>query len=206
MKKIDCLDHGFVRLVSYMQPVEKIENWDGDFEIVRNARVSYDADRKAGKDKEGDEKLINYLTKNHHTTPFEAMTFTFEVKAPIFVFRQWHRHRTWSFNELSARYKELPEEFYVPNALDVGVQSKSSKQARNIDEEMTGDEIMQRKDECWALRKHKLLSTSLNEFFKRWVVANRLAGNIVYTKFLLLKPYVFQPLGKFVIHIIYLAV
>jgi thymidylate synthase (FAD) len=61
-----------------------------------------------------------------------VVTFTFEVKAPIFVFRQWMRHRTWSYNELSARYRELPEEFYVPHPEMIGVQSKDNKQARNL--------------------------------------------------------------------------
>ena len=65
-------------------------------------------------------RLIHYLWKNHHTTPFEAVSFTFEIKAPIFVFRQWHRHRTWSYNELSARYRELPEEFYLPDPALIG--------------------------------------------------------------------------------------
>jgi thymidylate synthase (FAD) len=86
MDKIDVLDHGFVRLVDSM---------GGDLSVVRAARVSYDAEWRAGDDTEGDRKLINYLWKNKHSTPFEAVTLTFEVKAPIFVYRQWHRHRTW---------------------------------------------------------------------------------------------------------------
>jgi thymidylate synthase (FAD) len=101
-----------------------------DLSIARAARVSYDAAWRAGEDQGSDAKLINYLWKNHHTTPFEAVTFTFEVKAPIFVFRQWHRHRTWSFNELSARYRELPEEFYVPDPTILGAQSADNKQGR----------------------------------------------------------------------------
>lgn len=121
MQKVDVLDHGYVRLVDHM---------GSDLSVARAARVSYDAAWRAGEDQGSDAKLINYLWKNHHTTPFEAVAFTFEVKAPIFVFRQWHRHRTWSFNELSARYRELPEEFYVPAIEHVGVQSTSSKQAR----------------------------------------------------------------------------
>jgi thymidylate synthase (FAD) len=60
------------------------------------------------------------------------VTFQFEVKAPIFVLRQWMRHRTWSYNEVSARYRELPEEFYVPRPEMIGVQSKDNKQARNL--------------------------------------------------------------------------
>lgn len=104
-QSIRVLDHGFVRMVDHM---------GGDISISRAARVSYDAAWRAGEDEGSDAKLIRYLWKNRHTTPFEAVQFTFEVKAPIFVFRQWHRHRTWSFNELSARYRELPEEIYIP--------------------------------------------------------------------------------------------
>lgn len=125
--RIDVLDHGFVRIVDSMGT---------DLSVVRAARVSHDAAWRAGEDQGSDERLIRYLWRNAHTTPFEAVTFTFEVKAPIFVFRQWHRHRTWSFNELSARYRELPEEFYVPEADVVGVQSKANKQGREIRGEM----------------------------------------------------------------------
>lgn len=121
MNKVDVLDHGFVRLVDSM---------GGDVSVVRAARVSYDAAWRAGEDDGSDQKLINYLWQHKHTTPFEAVTFTFEVKAPIFVFRQWHRHRTWSFNELSARYRELPEEFYVPDPAIIGVQATANKQGR----------------------------------------------------------------------------
>jgi thymidylate synthase (FAD) len=124
---ISVLDHGFVRLVDSM---------GGDLSVARAARVSYDAAWRAGEDAGSDAKLINYLWKNRHTTPFEAVTFTFEIKAPIFVFRQWHRHRTWSFNELSARYRELPEEFYVPAPEAIGVQSKDNKQGRDVSGEV----------------------------------------------------------------------
>lgn len=123
-KMVDVLDHGFVRLVDSM---------GNDLSIVRAARVSYDADWRAGEDEGSDARLIRYLWRNHHTTPFEAVEFQFEVKAPIFVLRQWHRHRTWTFNELSARYRELPEEFYVPDPAMIGKQATSSKQARDID-------------------------------------------------------------------------
>jgi thymidylate synthase (FAD) len=116
--RIDVLDHGFVRLIDTM---------GSDISVSRAARVSYDAAWRAGEDQGSDAKLIRYLWKNHHTTPFEAVSFTFEIKAPIFVFRQWHRHRTWSYNELSARYRELPEEFYVPDPALIGKQSVSSK-------------------------------------------------------------------------------
>lgn len=121
MGKIDILDHGFVRLVDHM---------GGDLSIVRAARVSYDAAWRAGENEGSDDRLIRYLWKHHHTTPFEAVELQFEVKAPIFVLRQWHRHRTWSYNELSARYRELPEEFYVPAPDKIGVQSADNKQGR----------------------------------------------------------------------------
>lgn len=120
-QKINVLDRGFVRLVDYM---------GSDLSIVRAARVSYDADWRAGDDEGKDEKLIGYLLKNKHTTPFEAVTFTFEVKAPIFVFRQWHRHRMWSYNEVSARYVELDEGWYVPDVENITTQSTDNKQAR----------------------------------------------------------------------------
>jgi thymidylate synthase (FAD) len=120
MSKIDVLNGGFVRLVDSM---------GSDLSIVRAARESYDADWREG-DEKSDAKLIGYLMKNRHTSPFESVTFTFEVKAPIFVFRQWHRHRTWSFNEISARYTELDEGFYVPELDQITTQSKDNKQMR----------------------------------------------------------------------------
>lgn len=141
--RVDVLDHGFVRLVDSM---------GSDLSIARAARVSYDAAWRAGEDEGSDARLIRYLWRHAHTTPFEAVTFTFEVKAPIFVFRQWHRHRTWSFNELSARYRELPEEFYVPSPENIGVQSASSKQARLI-EQWDDEAVAMRRTQCADLRK-----------------------------------------------------
>ena len=123
-KQINVLNHGLVRLIDHM---------GSDLSIVRSARVSYDAEWRAGADEGKDAKLIDYLVKNHHTSPLESVVFTFEVKAPIFVFRQWHRHRTWSFNEVSARYSELPEEFYIPEVSQITTQSASNKQMRTDD-------------------------------------------------------------------------
>lgn len=133
--RVDVLDHGFVRLVDSM---------GSDLSVVRAARVSHDAAWRAGEDQGSDERLIRYLWKHAHTTPFEAVTFTFEVKAPIFVFRQWHRHRTWSYNELSARYRPLPEEFYVPDPAAIGVQSAANKQGRAVE---AGPRLAHRADE-----------------------------------------------------------
>lgn len=124
MTLINVLDHGYVRLVDHM---------GNDLSIVRAARTSYDAAWRTGEDEGKDKKLIHYLWKNKHTTPFEAVTFTFEVKAPIFVFRQWHRHRTMSYNEVSARYTELAEEFYIPQGDTIGKQDNKNKQTRQIE-------------------------------------------------------------------------
>jgi thymidylate synthase (FAD) len=121
MNEVKVLDHGYVRLVDHM---------GSDLSIVRSARVSYNAEWRTGEDEGKDAKLINYLVKNRHTTPFESVTFTFEVKSPIFVFRQWHRHRTWAYNEVSARYTELPEEYYIPALNIITEQSTSNKQMR----------------------------------------------------------------------------
>ncbi|MGH7746011.1 MAG: FAD-dependent thymidylate synthase [Candidatus Dormibacteria bacterium] len=131
--KIDVLpciggEPGFVRLVDHM---------GSDLSIVRSARVSYNADWRSdieeGETLPKDVKLINYLMKNKHTSPFESVVFTFEVKAPIFVFRQWHRHRTWSYNEMSARYTQLDEGFYLPKQEDITTQSKDNKQMRTVE-------------------------------------------------------------------------
>src|SRR3990167_5012129 len=141
MSKVDVLDHGFVRLIDSM---------GSDLSVVRAARVSYDAAWRAGENEGGDAKLINYLWRNHHTTPFEAVTFTLEIKAPIFVFRQWHRHRTWSYNELSARYRPLPEEFYIPDPSLIGEQATANKQGRQAG---TASLVVQRSEEAAMLRR-----------------------------------------------------
>lgn len=143
MDKIFVLDHGFVRLVDSM---------GSDLSVARAARVSYDAAWRAGEDEGSDAKLIRYLWHNHHTTPFEAVTFTFEIYAPIFVFRQWHRHRTWSYNELSARYRPLPEVFYLPDPANIGVQSTNNKQGRQAGADLAERqaEVVMLKEACAA--------------------------------------------------------
>ena len=148
---IKVLDHGHVRLV---------ESMGSDLSIVRNARVSYDAEWRAGDDDGKDAKLLHYLLKNKHTSPFESCVFTFDVKAPIFVFRQWHRHRTWSFNEISARYAELPEEFYVPELAQITTQSSSNKQMRTDEQHRDAEgvaEIIRSSSEASFSHYHKLI-------------------------------------------------
>ena len=122
-KRFDVLDHGYVKLIDYM---------GSDEDIVKAARVSYDAASTTQKRKDAD--LIDFLMRHHHTSPFEMATLIFEVKLPIFVERQWVRHRTCSMNEMSARYSELPEEYYVPVESAVGEQSNTNKQVRNIND------------------------------------------------------------------------
>lgn len=124
---IPVLDKGYVKLVDYMGT---------DIDICKAARTSYVNDEysKLAEDKTDEEnkRLIYRLLKDKHTSPFEMIEFKWQVKAPIFVFRQWHRHRTWSYNEYSGRYKELPEEFYVPHPKNIGFQSQVNKQGRNL--------------------------------------------------------------------------
>lgn len=139
---LKVLDHGFVRLVDAM---------GSDLSIVRAARVSYDAAWRAGENEASDRRLLRYLLTNRHSTPFEAVTLTFEVKAPIFVFRQWHRHRTQSYNELSARYRALPAEFYLPEPEQVGVQATSNKQGRDVSGP-TSDQLEDRRGQIALLK------------------------------------------------------
>lgn len=108
---------GFVRLVDSM-PRENL-----DAAVVQAARVSYGAGTKKTSD---DRALIRYLMRHRHTTPFEMVEFKFHIKCPIFVARQWMRHRTASVNEVSARYSEMPDEFFTPD--EFRTQSKTNRQ------------------------------------------------------------------------------
>ena len=102
----EVLDHGYIQLVTSMGSDEK---------VVEDARMSIQGDGVEA-NKGPSSKLIDYLMRNKHTTPFEGCTVTFEVQAPIFVARQWMRHRTQSYNEMSARYGEVPSFWYQPDA------------------------------------------------------------------------------------------
>jgi thymidylate synthase (FAD) len=118
-REFKVLDHGFVLLVDYLGT---------DKRIVDSARVSYAGGTKIVR---RDEDLIDHLMRNHHTSPFEQVVFTFHVKMPIFVARQWVRHRTARMNEISGRYSVMKEEFYVPSADHVHFQSKTNRQGRD---------------------------------------------------------------------------
>jgi thymidylate synthase (FAD) len=117
--EIPILDHGFIRVVDYM---------GDDAAIVQAARVSYGrGTRKLSEDR----GLIRYLMRHQHTTPFEMPVIKLHVKLPIFVARQWIRHRMASVNEYSARYSILDREFYIPEPSQVAAQSKSNRQGRS---------------------------------------------------------------------------
>ena len=123
---LPVLDHGFVRVVDYM---------GDDSSIVQSARVSYG---KGTKKVSSDEGLIKYLMRHWHSTPFEMCEIKYHVKLPIFIARQWIRHRTANVNEYSARYSILDKEFYIPNKDQLSAQSKSNRQGRG--DLITGDQ------------------------------------------------------------------
>ena len=112
------LDHGFVRVVDYM---------GDDGAVVQAARVSYGRGTQI---RSTDRTLIRYLMRHHHTTPFEMCEIKLHVKLPIFVARQWVRHRTANINEYSARYSVLDREFYIPDPDVIASQSEGNRQGR----------------------------------------------------------------------------
>ncbi len=118
-KSFKVLDHGFIRVIDYM---------GDDSSIVQAARVSYG---KGTKKLNQDKNLINYLLSHRHSTPFEMNEIKFHIKLPIFVARQWIRHRTANVNEYSARYSILDKEFYIPKLQDLKPQSQSNSQGRS---------------------------------------------------------------------------
>ena len=117
-REFPVLDKGFVRLVDYM---------GGDARIVQAARVSYGAGTKSFRE---DAALIDNLLRQEHTSPFEQVILTFHVKLPIFVARQWIRHRTARVNEVSGRYSVMKDDFYEPAAGAIAMQSNDNKQGR----------------------------------------------------------------------------
>lgn len=126
--KKNYLDNGFVRLIDSL-PKATPDN-PGDWAVVQAARVSYGKGTKSVRD---DEKLIRYLMKHRHTSPFEMIVLKFHIKCPIFVARQMFRHRTHSANEYSLRYSEIEESFYLPKKERIKGQSKTNKQCSSIE-------------------------------------------------------------------------
>ena len=150
-KPLKVLDQGFIRVVDYM---------GNDSSVVQAARVSYG---KGTKKKSEDEGLIRYLLRHRHTTPFEMCEIKLHIKLPIFIARQWIRHRTASINEYSARYSILEDEFYIPKKYNLSEQSLSNKQGRgNEVDKNTAEKILKILKED-SLRCYKNYSWMLNE-------------------------------------------
>lgn len=174
------LDHGFVELIDSMPAPAGDGRFGPDFgpgdaRIVEAARVSI-----AGEDvrpASDDRKLINYLLKNRHTTPFEQVRFTFRVKLPIFVARQWIRHRTGSFNEMSARYGKLPEEFYIPEP------SRMQRQATNNKQGSAPELVEHPENMCIRLRHHSQDCYQLYEELLEGGLARELARMVLPLNF-----------------------
>ncbi len=145
-KSFPVLDKGFVRLVDYL---------GSDQRIVQSARVSYGEGTKSYRQDKG---LINYLLRNDHTSPFEQVVFTFHIKAPIFVARQWVRHRTARMNEISGRYSVMKDECYVPSCDKIALQAEDNKQGRQAEAV----------DAATAEKVQSLLTKNSEETFKAY--------------------------------------
>ncbi len=153
-----ALDHGFIRVVDYM---------GDDQAVVQAARVSYGKGTSRVSEDRG---LIRYLMRHRHSTPFEMCEIKLHVKLPMFIARQWIRHRTASINEYSARYSVLDKEFYIPNAKDLAVQSKSNMQGR-------GD-VLSEKDSNEALEMLKRDAENCFETYE-FLLNERSNGDII---------------------------
>ena len=161
---ISVLDHGFVRVIDYM---------GDDTSIVQAARVSYG---KGTKKVSTDSGLIKYLMRHWHSTPFEMCEIKYHVKLPIFIARQWIRHRTANVNEYSARYSILDKEFYLPKNENLAAQSKSNRQGRG--EVLKGEQAKKvlnllKND---AERTYENYETMLNERYDGSVVDEKEIG------------------------------
>lgn len=156
-EKLKVLDHGFIRVIDYM---------GNDSSVVQAARVSYG---KGTKQVSQDKGLIHYLMRHRHTTPFEMCELKIHVKLPIFVARQWIRHRTASVNEYSARYSILSKEFYLPEREHIAEQSKINKQGREsnaVPAEIADQVLAMLKDDasrCYDNYKYLLNENELGE-------------------------------------------
>ena len=163
-KPFKVLDSGFIRVIDYM---------GDDSAIVQSARVSYgEGTKKVSNDK----GLIRYLMKNWHTTPFEMCEIKFHIKLPIFIARQWIRHRTANVNEYSARYSILDKEFYIPRPEHMSSQSSTNKQGRgtNLSKKDTEKFIKILKDD--ADRNYKHYENMLNENQSGKIIDDNKAG------------------------------
>ena len=161
---IPVLDHGFIRVIDYM---------GDDSSIVQSARVSYG---KGTKKVSTDEGLIRYLMRHWHSTPFEMCEVKYHVKLPIFIARQWIRHRTANVNEYSARYSILDKEFYIPAKEQLSAQATNNRQGRgNLITGEQADEVLKiLKDD--AVRTYDNYEKMLNERFDGTIIDEKKSG------------------------------
>jgi len=161
---VPVLDHGFVRVVDYM---------GDDTSIVQSARVSYG---KGTKKVSTDSGLIKYLMRHRHSTPFEMCEIKYHVKLPIFVARQWIRHRTANVNEYSARYSILDKEFYLPTKENLAAQSKNNRQGRGdlINDKQADDILKILKED--AEKNYNDYETMLNERYDGTIINENQKG------------------------------
>jgi len=161
---LPVLDHGFVRVVDYM---------GDDSSIVQSARVSYG---KGTKKVSTDSGLIKYLMRHRHSTPFEMCEIKYHVKLPIFVARQWIRHRTANVNEYSARYSILDKEFYLPAKENLAAQSKNNRQGRGdlINGKQADDVLKILKED--AEKSYNDYETILNERYDGTIINENKKG------------------------------
>ncbi len=131
-----------------------IDHLGSESTIVNAARVSFGKLSTEMTDK--DVKLLEYLISNRHTSPLEHLVFTFSIHCPLFIRGQWHRHRTWSYNEISRRYTEIDMEFYTPPALRK--QAENNRQASIEDEDFAGSEVLRKE-----ISSHNTASLALYE-------------------------------------------
>lgn len=158
------LDHGYVELRNVSGPTRRPEaEWDAhDRDPANAARMSFAASDRDERPIEDDLKLADYLMRNRHTTPFEMIDTVWEMKLPIFVARQFVRHRTVSINEVSARYVQLPAEFYIPAPDTVGIKGATQKQGRVVTEDLTADQKL-------AVERYRFdLRTNSDEAYQRY--------------------------------------
>lgn len=143
MNSIKCLDHGYIKLLNISGAIPRPEQEfnSSDIDPAKCARISFDNFDKT-RTKEQDLRLVEYLLKNRHSSPFEMTTLWFEIKLPIFIARQFHRHRMQSINEVSGRYVILPHEFYIPNV--IGGKATSAKQGQEDNLSFATQELVKR--------------------------------------------------------------
>ena len=169
LDKMEVLDHGFVRVIDYM---------GNDSAIVQAARVSYGTGTRKLRNDSG---LIRYLLRNDHSTPFEMCEIKLHVKLPIFVARQWVRHRTASINEYSARYSVMDREFYIPDPSSIQLQSLGNKQGRGKDAEKEIAENSLKRIESSSLYSHDCYDLLIQDDVSREISRMVLPGN-TYTQ------------------------